>query len=594
MVDLLEKEKKSLGGLGLASLDPGGLELNQSATSLLERPKVQPKAEKPVTTPPQQRIPGTGSFGQRFEDNPFAALGLLFSSISAGIRGLPSPVLAEQEKFARQRQANAGMFDAVSGIIADAAEILPTLPADKADEARVNYAQVLTSMTGSEDYAQDLIDTFLSSPEGLGKAVRLQGMGEALDFLGFPEMSELEQRDLVQSPEGLETVVAVNDRINKPMAVSKLREFMGRFDKIRESEAFKQNPDQFRVVTDAFDARGDFVGTQDELFIALEASGAFSAGELAALRNDPEATESISGSKSQATLLKEQQTAAGDAPTNFLQTLNEFEEAVEESGADSFRAQAMKAKIEKDIAPEGFILQTNADGTFTLTQGRPDALTQGAESGLEVDLIKKEKQAASIFDLTARTRELLADDSSKAIVGFVGGTVKFVDTVFAQFEGAGQLFGDDITPDVVKDLEDQGLFGKFANKSAKLKTNMIRLTSIMAVMNNDGSRPSDFDQKRADLMASLTSGSPAQINASISEFELQTIEAVEREHNAQQRRKPKGERVTFDRNQFFKDFKITPPPGLGALPTVTTKKQWNALPSGTEYLDKNGNKAVKQ
>jgi len=223
----------------------------------------------------------------------------------------------------------------------------------------------------------------------------------------------------------------------------------------------------------------------------------------------------------------------------------------------------------------------------------PQGLTKPQIGAQKIKLEEALVQTVDVLKLSQRTIELLEAPDAEARVGVVAAATRTIDSIFAQFRGLGVLIGDDeVTPDVVKDFEGRKtregkpLFGSFAAESVRIKTNLIRLTSILAVLNNDGSRPSDFDQKRADLMASITSGSPAQMRAALEEIEEQAIGRFKTRFDAEQIRlfpdNPEKRKV-FNAESTFGDFGVVLQGDT--LPLVASQAEFDALPSGAKYRE---------
>lgn len=204
----------------------------------------------------------------------------------------------------------------------------------------------------------------------------------------------------------------------------------------------------------------------------------------------------------------------------------------------------------------------------------PTGLTKPQIGAQKIKLEEALVQTVDVLKLSQRTIELLETPDAPAKVGIVAAAARTIDSVIAQFHGAGILLGKDrVTPQVVKDFEGRTtpdgrpLFGSFAAESVRIKTNLIRLTSILAVLNNDGARPSDFDQRRADLMAAITSGSPGQMRAALEEIEEQAIGRFKTRFDAEQIRlfpDDPEKRKVFNAESTFGDFGITLPSRLGA------------------------------
>jgi hypothetical protein len=181
------------------------------------------------------------------------------------------------------------------------------------------------------------------------------------------------------------------------------------------------------------------------------------------------------------------------------------------------------------------------------------ATGQGVTQTEQTDLRRLTATTADVLKLSERLRELLATEGRNALVGPVAGLTRLADSAFAQLRGIGELFDEDVTPEAVNALEAEhgGKFKGFAKLSSKVKTNMVRLASILAVLNNDGSRPSNFDAARAEEMVRFTSGSPDQIIAALEEIELQSIDRLDNRLRA-------SGGQPLDRNKFFKDFGLVP------------------------------------
>jgi len=215
----------------------------------------------------------------------------------------------------------------------------------------------------------------------------------------------------------------------------------------------------------------------------------------------------------------------------------------------------------------------------------PTGLTKTQVGTENIRLRESEESTANTLKTTARLREQLAEGG--VTTGIVGTLARLGDTIVSQFQQAGQLLEGDFSPDVVKRLEDEGRFGRFAAESQGFKTNLVRLTGALAVMLNGGARPSDFDARLAQQLSAMTSGSESQMLAAFDEIDRFSLDTTETIFQSQQRSLPADQRQQFNREQFLRDFGVD----LEATTRdqeaqlITTQDEFDALPPGTLFRE---------
>ena len=183
----------------------------------------------------------------------------------------------------------------------------------------------------------------------------------------------------------------------------------------------------------------------------------------------------------------------------------ETEEVVPFLLADGLSIEPMSRRVgrERGLTEATLSSQTSFDpetGAFTTQQGFLGKL----DSPTVRKLMNKRNQLSTIIFQVGRLKAVVSKHGD-AVLGVSGGLNRLFDTAVTQTktivqQAFGKSVGSTTADGTEVNLNNFQFTGEFANQSAEVKSRVLQLGFALAVLNNDGSRPSD-----ADFRASMQS-----------------------------------------------------------------------------------------